>query len=80
MRDATGCSYINGYDRCDADPEENNYAEFVNLESTREAIHVGDVSFGAQSDDVYNSLIDDFMRSQRETVEFLLELYPVSNS
>ena len=80
MLDAMGCSYTLGYDQCDADPEENNYADFVNLESTRKAIHVGDVPFGAQSGDVYTSLIDDFMRSQRETVEFLLELYPVSNA
>ena len=72
-----GCNYTLGYDQCDEDPEENNYADFVNMESTRRAIHVGDVPFGAQSGVVYNSLIDDFFRSQRETVEFLLEYYPV---
>ena len=45
---------------------------------TREAIHTGNLAFGQQSGDVYYSMLDVFMRSERETVEFLLERYPVS--
>ena len=43
----------------------------------RKAIHVGSRPFGQQSSDVYYSMIDDFMRSERETLEFLLEHYKV---
>ena len=46
----------------------------------RKAIHVGDLPFGAQSGDVYYSMNDDFMQSERETIEFLLEKYPVKPS
>jgi hypothetical protein len=44
----------------------------------RKAIHVGTIPFGYQSGEVYYSMNNDFMRSERETIEFLLELYPVS--
>lgn len=40
-------------------------------------MHVGNRPFGSQSGDVYYSMNNDFMRSERETIEFLLELYPV---
>ena len=72
-----GCSYYLDIRQCREDPEESNYNDFVNMESTRKAIHVGDVPFGGQSGDVYNSLIEDIMKSQRFNVEFLLEHYPV---
>jgi hypothetical protein len=45
----------------------------------RKAIHVGDLPFGAQSSDVYYTMNDDFMRSERETIEFLLENYEVEH-
>jgi hypothetical protein len=35
--------------------------------------------FGAQSSDVYYTMNDDFMRSERETIEFLLENYEVEH-
>ena len=44
----------------------------------REAIHTGNLQFGSQSGQVYYSMLDVFMKSERETVEFLLERYPVS--
>lgn len=74
-----GCSYYLDLRQCREDPEESNYYDFVNHETTRRAIHVGDVPFGEQSGDVYNSLIEDIMKSQRFNVEFLLEHYPVKN-
>ena len=43
----------------------------------REAIHTGNLQFGSQSGQVYYSMLDVFMKSERETVEFLLERYPV---
>ena len=73
-----GCTYYLDFRQCHEDPEESNYNYFVNMESTRRAIHVGDVPFGAQSGDVYNALIEDIMKSQRFNVEFLLDHYPVS--
>lgn len=42
------------------------------------ALHVGNIPFGAQSGSVYSTMIDDFMRSERETIEFLLERYQVN--
>ena len=62
---------------CSTDPDENNYEEYIQYDDTRRAIHVGDRPFGTQSGDVYNSMIDDFMRSERENVEFLLDRYKV---
>ena len=44
----------------------------------REAIHTGNLQFGSQSGQVYYSMLDVFMKSERETVEFLLERYPVN--
>ena len=75
-----GCSYYLDIRQCREDPEENNYNDFVSKESTRKAIHVGDVPFGAQSGAVYNALTEDIMKSQRFNVEFLLEHYPVIKS
>jgi len=73
-----GCGYYYGVDICDVPAEEDNYETFLRLPSTREAIHTGNLPFGSQSGDVYQSMLDVFMKSERETVEFLLERYPVS--
>merc|ERR1719264_2420767 len=43
----------------------------------KSAIHVGDLCFNCQSGAVYNSMLDDFMRSQRDDVEYLLDRYSV---
>ena len=72
-----GCPYYYGIDICRVPLEEDNYEEFLRMTSTRQAIHTGNIAFGAQSGDVYYSMLDVFMRSERETVEFLLERYPV---
>ena len=73
-----GCGYYYGVDICDVPAEEDNYETFLRLPSTREAIHTGNLPFGSQSGEVYQSMLDVFMKSERETVEFLLERYPVS--
>eukprot|EP00095_Tigriopus_kingsejongensis_P005173 maker-scaffold237_size242172-snap-gene-1.30 protein:Tk05173 transcript:maker-scaffold237_size242172-snap-gene-1.30-mRNA-1 annotation:"venom serine carboxypeptidase" len=72
-----GCSYTLGINQCDAYPEENNYEDFVNKETTRKAAHVGDIRFAYQSGQVYDHLRNDIFVSQKETVEFLLDHYPV---
>lgn len=72
-----GCPYYYGIDICDVPAEEDNYEDFARLPSTRAAIHVGNVFFGQDSGSVYYSMLDVFMASERETVEFLLERYPV---
>lgn len=72
-----GCSDVYDISICNEPPEDDNYEEFLNLQTTRKAIHVGNRPFGGQSSDVYYSMLDDFMRSERETLEFLLEHYKV---
>jgi len=72
-----GCYYYYGVDICDSPAEEDNYETFLRLPSTRQAIHTGNLQFGAQSGQVYRSMLDVFMRSERGTYEFLLERYPV---
>lgn len=73
-----GCPYYYEITMCTTDPDEDNYAEYIQYDETRKAIHVGGRPFGTQSGDVYNSMIDDFMRSERANVEFLLDRYKVS--
>lgn len=74
-----GCSYYYEFTMCDTDPEEQNYDEYAQLDQNRLAIHVGDRPFGTQSGDVYQAFIDqDFMRSERDTIEFLLDNYKVT--
>ena len=72
-----GCPYYYGLPICEVPLEEDNYETFLRKASTREAIHTGNRPFGSQSGDVYYSMLDVFMASERETVEFLLERYPV---
>ena len=72
---AIGCPYLYDARICEFPPEEDNYAVYVQLESTRKAIHVGDLCFGCQSGDVYVSLLSDLMQSQRDDVEYLMDRY-----
>merc|ERR1712226_272130 len=73
----TGCYDSYEINLCTEPAERGNFDDFVNLQSTRKAIHVGNRPFGQQSGDVYNSMIDDFMRSERDILEFLLDNYKV---
>jgi len=73
----TGCSDAYEINLCSEPEERGNFEDFVNLQSTRKAIHVGNRPFGQQSGDVYNSMLDDFMRSERDILEYLLEHYKV---
>ncbi len=42
-----GCTYTLDFTQCYADPEEDNYADYVDLDSTRLAAHVGDIRYQA---------------------------------
>ena len=77
MLNYMGCQYYYGLPICDVPLEEDNYETFLRKSSTRAAIHTGNRPFGSQSGDVYYSMLDVFMASERKTVEFLLERYPV---
>ncbi len=72
---AMGCTYLYDSRQCHGHPEENNYADFVNGANNRKAIHVGDRPFGATDDDVYWKMHDDFMLTQADDLEFLLDNY-----
>jgi len=69
-------SYYYEISQADYDPSEDDYETFCNLDSTREAIHVGNAEF-PNSGDVYFSMINDFMQSSIHDIEFLLEHYKV---
>ena len=77
MLNAMGCPYYYGLPICEIPAEEDNYEDFLRKSTTREAIHTGNLPFGQQSGMVYQSMLDVFMASERKTVEFLLERYPV---
>merc|ERR1739840_67139 len=65
------CGYYYNIAICDFDPAEDNYEDFCNLPSTREALHVGQMPF-PNPGDVYFSMINVFMESQMEDIEFIL--------
>ncbi len=77
---AMGCSYYYEMRQCNTDPEEDNYADYVDLPDNRDALHVGDLAFGGQSTAVYVKMEPDFMTSQQENIEFLLDRYDVSDT
>ncbi len=72
-----GCGYYLDFTKCFAPKEEGNYADFMDKNSTRIAVHAGWIPFGNESTRVYNELRDDLMRSEITVLEFLLENYPV---
>lgn len=72
-----GCYYPYDITFCDSPPEEDNYEIFMQRPDVRKALHVGDRPFGVQN--VYGSMVNDFMRPERETIEFLLDRYKVQN-
>jgi len=74
MLNYMGCPYYYNIMQCDFDPAEDNYEDFCNMESTRQALHVGSLEF-PNSGDVYFSMINVFMDDGREDVEFCLENY-----
>merc|ERR1711885_42574 len=74
MLNYMGCPYYYNIMQCDFDPAEDNYEDFCNLESTRQALHVGNLDFPNQGD-VYFSMINVFMDDGREDIELCLENY-----
>jgi len=67
-----GCDYYYNIALCDFDPKEDNYEDFCNLESTRQAIHVGNMPF-PNPGNVYGSMIGVFMETQMHDIEFVLD-------
>jgi len=65
------CGYYYNIAICDFDPAEDNYEDFCNLPSTREALHVGQMPF-PNPGDVYFSMINVFMESQMDDIAFIL--------
>lgn len=53
--------------------DSSNWDEFIQLRSTRKAIHVGSKRFRSNASFVHINLIEDMMRSVKPLVEFLLE-------
>jgi len=68
-----GCDYYYNIAECPLIPSEDNYDEFCNMESTREAIHVGSLPFPSGGN-VYYSMLDVFMETGMHDIEFLLDL------
>ena len=73
-----GCGDVYDAYRCATDPEEDNYAVYMQKDETRKAVHVGDRPFGQQSGDVFTSMREDFMQYGQDKVEYLLDRYPVT--
>lgn len=73
----TGCEDYYEINLCQEPVERDNYDEFLNLQTTRKAIHVGDRPFGQQSNAVYDKMANDFMKSEKDVLEFLLDNYRV---
>ena len=73
----TGCNNVYEINLCSPPEERDNYKDFLNLQSTRKAIHVGNRPFDKQSSNLSLSMNDDFMRSERDVLEFLLDNYRV---
>jgi len=69
-----GCPYYYNIALCEFDPAEDNYEIFLNWESSRLALHVGNKEF-PNSGDVYFSMINDFMNDGRDDIIFCLENY-----
>jgi len=67
------CNYYYNIAECPNIPSENNYEDFCNLESTREAIHVGNLPYPSGGN-VYGSMLDVFMETGMHDIEFLLDL------
>merc|ERR1712013_459303 len=54
------CGYYYNIALCDFGPAEDNYEEFLNWESSRKALHVGNLDFPNEGN-VYFSMINVFM-------------------
>merc|ERR1719516_580428 len=68
-----GCDYYYNIAECPYLPVEDNYEDFCNLESTREAIHVGNLPCPTTSGNVYYSMLDVFMETGMHDIEFCLD-------
>ena len=73
----TEYSYYYDIRQVDVDPSEEDYVTFCNLESTRQAIHVGNLDYNLDYFNVYESMKNDFMQTSIHDIEFLLEHHRV---
>jgi len=67
-----GCGYAYNFAQCHTDPTEDNYEDFCNWPSTRNALHVGNLPF-PNDGDPYWSLINVFMETGMHDVEYCLD-------
>ena len=64
---------------CHWPAEETNFPDLVKYSTTRLAIHAGDGQFLDFNEDVYYAFSEDMMKSEKESLEFLLDHYWVKN-
>merc|ERR1711872_613654 len=69
-----GCDYYLNLPYCHAPPAEDNYEDFLNWESSRLALHVGNLDY-PNSGDVYGAMSGVMMEDGKQNVEFCLENY-----
>jgi len=69
-----GCDYYLNLPMCHADTAEDNYEDFLNWESSRLALHVGNLDY-PNLGDVYGAMSGVMMEDGKENVEFCLENY-----
>ncbi len=68
-----GCTYSYDFTQCHTDPAENDFADYLNLDSSRVAAHVGDLRFSPTNEIVYLELYQDIPQSVKGKLEALLE-------
>jgi len=68
------CDNIYNFPICHADPAEDNYEDFLNWESSRIALHVGNLDF-PNPGDVYGAMRGVIMQDGKDNVEYGLENY-----
>ena len=76
VMNAMDYEYIYELRQSEYDPTEDDYEDFCNMASTRQALHVGNLEY-PNSGDVYGSMLADFMHTSKHDIEYLLEKYRV---
>ncbi|CAG2055192.1 unnamed protein product [Timema podura] len=77
LHNLTGFTYHYNYLFATGDPSDNErFEDFINLDASRLALHVGDREFH-DSSEVSSYLYDDYMKSVKPWLEVLLENYRV---
>ena len=74
MLSAAGCPHYYDFTRCEDDPETMNFADYMQRDEVRKAVHVGSRPFESQKGDVYNHFLGTYMMSQKQELADLLNL------